>query len=81
MDRAISLPEAHTATQLVGKHLHFDVSWALNILFDEHVSVTKRLGRFALGGLERVVKLVLSMHYTHTLPAAPMDRLNQDGVT
>ena len=56
------------------------MSWALDVFLDKHISIPKRLGGFALCGLEGVLEFALRVNDAHTLPASAVDGLDEDGV-
>jgi hypothetical protein len=78
LNRAISLPETDRAAKRISKHLHFDVPWLLDILFDQHIVVSERLQSFSTSRLQRFAKRSLVIDYAHPLPATSKDGFDEN---
>ena len=59
--------------------LNFDVPWLLDVLFQEHDLVAKRLHGLAFGRLELGLELGLGHGDPHAFAAAATDGLDHDG--
>lgn len=66
---AVPLKEMHRVPELVAEDLHLDVTWLLQVPFDEHPGVAKGAHGLPLGGREGVVELGRGLDDAHALHA------------
>jgi hypothetical protein len=66
LDGAISLVKIDIVAMHISEDLHFDMPWLLNVLFNEHMVVTKTLHAFSLGSVQLIKELGLLHNDSHT---------------
>ena len=80
LHRAVALEQVYDVAKRVGEDLHFDVTRALQVLFDQHLVVAESTPRFALAGGECRGEVCGFFDNAHALAAAAGRGLDQHRV-
>ena len=74
----IAFKQMHGIAVAIAKHLHFNMTRAFQIAFDQHAIIAKGRGTFLPRGAQRICEIACGAHHTHAAPATAGDGLDDE---